>query len=101
MKSFTLKRTGPICGDETAPYDVVFLEKMTVREFVDYVLTLNEWGSIALCLPGFSANDMQPCCQYSHDKLESELPEEYMDRTIASATAHGGWSLMDYILTLI
>ena len=101
MKSFTLKRTGPIGGDETAPYDVVFLEKMTVREFVEYVLTLHEWGRIALCIPGFGSGDMQPYCQYRQDKLESELPEEYLDRTIASATAHGGWSLMNYTLTLM
>ena len=101
MKSFTLRRTGPISSDETAPYDVVFLEKMTVGEFVDYVLTLNEWGRISLYIPGFGSGDMQPYCQYNHDKLKNELPEEYMDRTIASATAHGGWSLMNYTLTLV
>lgn len=38
------RRTDKIGGDETAPYDVIFDREYTVREFIEYILTRNEWG---------------------------------------------------------
>lgn len=40
------RRTDKIGGDETAPYDVIFDREYTVREFIEYILTRNEWGNI-------------------------------------------------------
>ena len=41
------KQTARMGGDETAPYDVIFDQQYTVREFIDYVLPAGS-GAISL-----------------------------------------------------
>ena len=75
---FRLIVAGPIGGDETRPYYVDLDRKYTVRQLIDEILLNNrEWGYIA-----------------------SQFPEEYLDRKIKCVHASGGWSRMEYIITL-
>lgn len=100
MTGFDFRQCGPECGDCTAPYDIVFYKKYTVREFIQEVLTRKEWGRIGIYNPKENPFFGSPCCEYRHDQLKSHLPENLMDKTIKSASASGGWTLMNYILTL-
>ncbi len=104
MKSFDFFQTGPEARDCTVPYDIIFHRKMTVGEFVKEVLTRNEWGYIDI----YDSNDKENCyrkknciCSYSRDKTETNFPEDILDKKIMSATAHGGWTRMDYTLILL
>jgi hypothetical protein len=92
---------GPLGG--TAPYDVILLEKCTVREFVEYVLdTKSDWGYIGIYNPERNPFFGDPHIEYSNGKLKSKTSElnfgEFLDKPVIKATAGGGWSRMDYIL---
>lgn len=84
-----LRQDTPTGGDCTAGYEVVFDKEYTVKEFIDYILTRNEWGCIRI---KYSRKD----CEYKRNELLGSLPQEYLDKKIKSARACGGWSNMDY-----
>lgn len=102
-----IKQTSPkvgYYGDCTADYAVIFKKDYTVREFIDEIIThrSGEWGCI-----GISTHDneawAQFCsikCSYRWGKMESKFSDKWLDRHIESATGHGGYSNMDYILKL-
>lgn len=99
---FELRYVGPTGSDCTAPYDVILNGEYTVAEFIkDALLRPREWGYI-----GIRNNRVRyaifgdPNCAYSDGKLLSNLPDEYLTRKVISATASGGWSRMDFLLTL-
>ena len=91
---------GAMGSDCTAPYHVLFNKPMTVRELISEVLKRKEWGYIGINNPSNFSIFGTPNCEYNHDKLLNELPPEYMDKTIKSIGASGGWTRMDYLLTL-
>ena len=95
MKRFELRPTGPIAGDCTVPYDVVFPDGCTVREFIEAVLTRDEWGYISI-----NNYVNGPRCEYKYDKLLTPLSHAILDMPIKSATASGGWTRMDYVLDI-
>ena len=78
--------------DETAPYDVIFDREYTVREFIEYILTRNEWGNIRF-IGGSSYG-------YRQNQLLYPIPDRYMETRIASVKAAGGWSNMDYLIEM-
>lgn len=84
------RRTNKTGGDETAPYDVIFDREYTVREFIEYILTRNEWGNIRF-IDGSSYD-------YRKTLLLCPVPDRYMEMRIASVKASGGWSRMDYLI---
>jgi hypothetical protein len=84
--------TDKIGGDETAPYDVIFDREYTVREFIEYILTRNEWGNIRF-IGGSSYG-------YRQTLLLCPIPDRYMETRIASVKAAGGWSRMDYLIEM-
>lgn len=92
---------GPLGG--TAPYEVILLEKCTVREFVEYVLdTKKDWGYIGINNDERNPFFGWPNIQYSNGRLKAgsiiEDFGEFLDRPVSKAIASGGWSRMDYIL---
>lgn len=96
MKLFELRAAGPEAGDCTAPYDVVFRKECTVREFIDEVLKKGEWGYIRIG-PFFDG----PQIEYSHGMIVSgDFSQNILDAKIKNATAHGGWTMMDYMLDI-
>ena len=86
------RRTDKIGGGETAPYDVIFDREYTVREFIEYILTRNEWGNIRF-IGGSSYG-------YRQNQLLYPIPDRYMETRIASVKAAGGWSNMDYLIEM-
>jgi hypothetical protein len=85
--------------DCTAPYKVELNRDCTFREFVDSVLTRNEWGKISLGPFAY------PYFEYRNDgivygSVRGDFFDEDYDRKVVSVHARGGWSRMDYTVTL-
>lgn len=94
-----IKRVTEVYGDETAGYSVELTKNYTVSDFVDDVLLIDgEWGHIGIH-DKYSVFG-SPECEYSHGKLKTKLPNDIMDKEVLSASAHGGWSRMDYQLKI-
>ena len=86
---------GPF-GDSTSAYSVSTKDPMTIEQFINTVITENpnEWGS-------FTLKYNNHICDYSRGiKFIQNLDfyNKIKNYIIAYATAHGGWSLMDYNL---
>ena len=81
-------------SDETAPFDIMDYKAKTVGEFIDEVLKErpNEWGYFDVY--GFGR------CEYRSGKLLSELSDDKLRYRIKSVKAAGGWSRMDYRITV-
>ena len=96
-----LKQITKTFGDCTAGYEVELSKQYTVNEFISDVLKRNEWGYIVIYDESQAwFNKGNPYCEYRNDKMVTEMNKEYLDRIIASVTAMGGWSNMDYKLKL-
>lgn len=96
---FKLVQSGPTGGDCTAPYDVLLNGEYTVEQFIhDVLLDEREWGRIGI----YDSRSIfgNPSCEYRYGELVSKLPDEYLKLNVTKARASGGWSLMDYILTV-
>lgn len=88
-------------GDCTAEYSVILDKSYTVEEFINEVLTKNEWGYIGIYNEGQAWFDFgDPNCEYKYDKLVTQMPEDILKEEISEVKASGGWSRMDYLLTL-
>lgn len=97
-KLFRFVESGPISGDCTAPYSLKFNRKnVTVEDFVESVLSREEWGKIKVIVESNGQREEQTL-EYSCDKIFGEF--EHSNMTIKYASAHGGWSRMDYCLTV-
>ena len=95
----TFKQTGKEAGDCTTPYEVSLSRDCTLREFVEAVLERKEWGYIGLWFPGEIFG--YPKCEYRDSKVfNSEFSEDDFAQTIDKVSAAGGWSRMDYLITL-
>lgn len=81
-------------GDCMSLFQVSLDKDITIREFIDEVLTKNEWGFIYV-------NDIKIIhdCEYRQNMLITELPPNVLDYKIEKITADGGWTRMDYTIT--
>ena len=97
---FKLIQKRPEGSDCTAPYEVQLNGKYTVESFVnDVLLVKNEWGNIGIDDGRSVFGD--PVIQYADGYLKDEhFPESVRNLKVCSARASGGWSRMDYILTV-
>lgn len=93
---FKLHSAGEVRGDCTAPYNVELDKEYTVNEFVQAVLTKQEWGYIGIYCQGKIFGE--PKCEYKHGKLMYTLPDNVMNRRVVKAKADGGWTCMNYLL---
>lgn len=99
MLEFKFTQIGKTSGDETTPYMVSLNKECSVGEFIDSVLKRNEWGYIGI--KNHRHIFGSPNCKYRRDKIvNTEFTEKYLYRKVATVSASGGWSRMDYILTL-
>lgn len=99
-RDWDLVQTGSWSGDCTAPYDVRFHknEGLTVKEFVDQVLlNTREYGDIGIYNEHNYGGD--PKIYYQYGKLKgATFDDDILNSIVTAASAHGGWSLMDYVL---
>ena len=100
---FTLIQCTPTGYDCTVGYRVNLDKEYTLQEFIDAILTnkKDEWGGIKIVkrnCPWYS----RPCIDYKYGNITNKpnIPEKVFSYKVKSVTAHGGWSSMDYIVTL-
>lgn len=96
---FKLIQSGPTCGDCTAPYNVILDKEYTVEDFIKTILLRsNEWGYIGI----FDGKSIfgNPNCEYRYGNLKTHLPNGYLSNKVVRVMASGGWTRMDYILTV-
>ena len=100
---FTLRQSSETRGDCTADYAVELDKDYTVGEFVQAVLKNrpDEWGRIAIKTgPIIFAAFSTVKCEYRDGKLLSDLPDDMLGKKVVFVKADGGWSSMDYLLTI-
>lgn len=89
-------KCGPL-GDETSLYEVMFPDGLTIKDFVEIAVLENpeEWGN-------FRCSWFGPIiAEYEHGKIEyTKEFEEIKDKIVHRASSTGGWSRMDYHLTI-
>lgn len=93
---FKLYCVGKVCGDCTAPYGVELDKEYTVNEFVQAVLTRQEWGYIGIYCQGKIFGE--PKCEYKDNKLLYALPDNVLNKRVVKAQADGGLKRIDYLL---
>lgn len=95
---FKLKEIAGPFGDCTYMYSIKLDTVYTVKDFIDAVLEhcSNEWGSIEI-------ENLKTAheCEYLKGTIKCGLfPPEILQKTVISAKAHGGWTLMNYQLRI-
>lgn len=110
-KLLTLTHLGEIGGDCTGPMYFKLARECTVRELCDYIITnKEEWGYIRIQTqhPGFDISEMKSEIEYFHGEYTNyhrqrilfDLVDEVANAIVTKVDAHGGWSNVDYILTV-
>ena len=101
MAHLNLRQSGRAGSDCTAPYDVEISGQCSVDDFIECVLTQfpQEWGYIGVAdgsILGY------PRIEYARGKVtvESKDFQDIRDCIVVKAFASGGWSRMDYLITV-
>ena len=100
---FEFKLTGGPYGDCCSSYDIVLKKSpVTVRELIeDVVADEREWGKIKIVSSITHWLDDSCALEYRWGKVIKDfIPETIKDKEIIQCKAHGGWSAMDYWLTV-
>nr|DAF99913.1 MAG TPA: hypothetical protein [Siphoviridae sp. ctJT77] len=100
---FTLTICTPTSYDCTAGYRVCLDKEYTLQEFIDAILTnkRDEWGKIRMAKRNCPWYDY-PSIDYRYGNITNtpNIPEKVFGYKVKSVTASGGWTAMDYIITL-
>lgn len=90
-----------VAGDCTAWYEITDYKSDTVKGLIDEILQNNrEWGDIKI-LDGPDAKWWDcPKCEYRYGTLVSRLPDELLCKKIKSVKANGGWTCMNYYVSV-
>ncbi|WP_443683882.1 hypothetical protein [Phocaeicola plebeius] len=93
---FSLTQITPTFGDCTAGYRVDLDKEYTVSEFINEVLKKepNEWGYFKI-----KKNGMMSEYRYG-ELLENNFDNEILSAKVSHISASGGWTRMDYYLTI-
>ena len=91
------EQRGGMRGDGCSTYEVKLSRTCTLQELIDYIL-LNyrrDWGYLRI------KGNLFPCFEYkSGQYVCSSLTEADLQRKVVEVSADGGWSRMDYFVTL-
>ena len=96
------KATTKLRGDETRGYDVTDYKATTVGEFVGEVLSGNgkkEWGDFRISKENGDWTDYHKY-EYKRGELLETIPYDVFKCRIKNVTGDGGWSRMDYFITV-
>ena len=103
--AFTLKPVGSEGSDCTRPYNVTLNRDFTVAELILAIVkgvdahARLEWGYIGIHEGYYPFTNER--CEYRDGKIISnDIPDEILCKKVISVRASGGWSRMDYCLTV-
>lgn len=90
------EQQGPMRGDCCATYSVKLSRACTLQELIDYILTQRRsWGYLRI------KGNLFPSFEYKYGQYVcSSLTETDLRRKVAEISANGGWSRMDYFVSL-
>lgn len=90
------EQQGSMRGDCCATYSVRISRPCTLQELIDFILTQHRsWGYLRI------KGDLFPSFEYKHgQQVHSSLSIAELQRSVAEISADGGWSRMDYFVTL-
>ena len=94
----TMKRecVGGPYGDETSAYECTLSRGATIKEFIELILkNKEEWGGIYV----YQGRERIQIAEYHHGVLDWHKIADGNARITRQVGAHGGWSLMDYLVT--
>lgn len=91
------EQQGSMRGDGCATYSVKLSRPCTLQELIDYILTQRRsWGCLRI------KGSLFPSFEYEYGRqVCSSLTKANLRRKIAEISANGGWSNMDYFVTLV
>lgn len=93
MAKLTMKCIGGPYGDACSSYKFSLSEELSLKEFMELLASnKNEWGSVYFRVFG------EPVASYDHGEIIYHINDTSFLIEI-NGDAHGGWSLMDYIVT--
>jgi hypothetical protein len=104
------KAISKIRGDETQRYDITDYKATTVGEFVDEVLSgngKNEWGYFEFIrvkpqkVGNWNVPPEWDRYEYKRGSLLDKIPDTLLNKRIERVTGDGGWSRMDYDITVV
>ena len=84
--------------EKTAGFNVKFKKPYTVGDFINDILTTRttEWGYVNIV-----NIDGHPICGYRYSELFTEpFSDDILSKKIKKIIADGGWSRMDYAITI-
>lgn len=84
--------------EKTAGFNVKFKKPYTVGDFINDILTTRttEWGYVDMV-----NIDGHPICGYRYGELFTEpFSDDILSKKIKKIIADGGWSRMDYAITI-
>ena len=90
------EQQGSMRGDGCITYSVKLSRTCTLQELIDYILTRRRsWGCLRI------KGNLFPSFEYKHGQYVcSSLTEADLQRKVAEISANGGWSNMDYFVSL-
>lgn len=97
---FNLIQSTPMSGDCTCGYIVELHKQYTVEEFMQDVFKerSKEWGYFKI---NDGVHQNKGLRWYRNGRFESGMiPVELLNAKIEKVTASGGWSRMDYVITV-
>lgn len=102
----TFELAGRIGSDCIGPYNVTLLKDLTVEELIVAIAEgvdgygRTEWGYIGIYDKGYYPF-CDERCEYRDGKIISNnIPKKMLKKKVKSVKASGGWSRMDYCLTI-
>lgn len=103
---FILTLVGTIGSDCTGPYNVTLYKDFTVEEFIKAVAEgvdgygRHEWGFIGIYDNGYYPFTDDRCKYRNGNIVTNNIPKKYLKKKIKKVRASGGWSCMNYCLTV-
>lgn len=90
------KQQGPTRGDCCAAYSVKLSRACTLQELIAYILTQrHSWGFLRI------KGNLFSCFEYRYGLIiGTAITKVDLCREVSEVTADGGWSRMDYFVTL-
>lgn len=90
------EQQGSMRGDGCITYSVKPSRTCTLQELIDYILTYRStWGNLRI------KGDLFSSFEYKRGRqVRSSLTEADLQRKVAEISANGGWSNMDFFVSL-
>nr|DAI97883.1 MAG TPA: hypothetical protein [Caudoviricetes sp.] len=94
--------TGGPYGDCMSSYRVEMSQPCTIAQLIEFINGQDEWGTVYINPQNWLGHGALAKFEYNNHTQHKPLamPPFFHNKRIKSIKAHGGWSAMDYNVTL-